>query len=65
MRVSEEAAGLGWQWAILGKGAMLWATLPAAWQWESGHGVKCGQLLGLLLNQVKGFSSLRGQGLQG
>lgn len=40
MRVSEEAAGLGWQWAILSKGAMLGATLPAAWKWESSHGVK-------------------------
>lgn len=52
--------------AILGKGSVLWVTLPAAWKWETGHGVRRGQLPWLLVNQVKDFDSahcrVRGQG---
>lgn len=40
---------------------MLWATLLAAWKWETGHGAGHGQLLWLLVNQVKDFSPLCGQ----
>lgn len=50
---------------ILGKGAMLWATLPAAWKWETGHGTRWRQLLWLLVNQGKDFSPLCSEGHQG
>lgn len=51
--------------AILGKGVMLRATLPAAWKWETGHGDRCRQLLWLLVNQGKDFSPLCSEEPQG